>query len=445
MATTVEKPSRIPTSQKFWLEKLPLGICGLLYFFHFWKNYKYAVNLPFWDEWSMLTPSALGSYPSTSWLMAFYNEHRIVPTKVLMYVFYALNGWNVRTSILLNWLIFGLLIVVFHQLCQKIRQGRKSTVAWFYIFLFSLLPVENYMWSFQSCFHFFLLFFMASILILFRPQNKIRDVLLGALSCILCMFSLASGLGCVLAVSVLFNVWQLQTVGVTKDSKIKLLLFNGLILLGYLVWFQYDRDPSRQFHLVFPNRSIFYNFYLNVLSLGFGVQKVSVICGAFFLLWLLTPLPQVWGKFKARLSTESWMLLAAIGGLIGALAVITLGRAVLGMGQSKATRYAEIGMFLIPLSILVWETYLHKYSRIKYGVVSFFGILMMVSFSNKWNFRAYRDGYAVRKLNLDCIRKYYQGGNPGICPDLYPAPLNVKLDWAKDAGISFYNDLQIGR
>lgn len=108
-----------------------------------------------------------GITASFEWLFRPHNNHWIVPTRAEILLFYRLNGWNLASQQLFNFLLFGILLLsVAWGLARAISGpgGWKKTSkallipAPFLIFLLSPISYENHDWAFQSQFHFALLF-----------------------------------------------------------------------------------------------------------------------------------------------------------------------------------------------------------------------------------------------------------------------------------------------
>jgi len=55
--------------------------------FHFFLIFKNAINIPFWDEWSLFKENGIKLEWSKDFIFAWHNEHRLVLTKI----FYLFN------------------------------------------------------------------------------------------------------------------------------------------------------------------------------------------------------------------------------------------------------------------------------------------------------------------------------------------------------------------
>ena len=72
-----------------------------------WLAWRYALPLPYWDEW-LWVPFATGDRPVTlEWLWEPYNEHRLPLPKLIYLAWAALTGMNARVLAILNTLAFG--------------------------------------------------------------------------------------------------------------------------------------------------------------------------------------------------------------------------------------------------------------------------------------------------------------------------------------------------
>ena len=67
----------------------------------------YAVDVPYLDEWDNLPLNS-----SWQWLFHQHNEHRLFTTEVFVCALYHLDHWNVATHQVINFAIYGGLLVV---------------------------------------------------------------------------------------------------------------------------------------------------------------------------------------------------------------------------------------------------------------------------------------------------------------------------------------------
>src|SRR3712207_5757020 len=87
--------------------KLLLALCVGLYAFHLFYVWRNAVNVPAFDEWELFNPDQLPAGLTPGWLFAQHNEHRMATTKLLIWLSYQANGWDVAAHQVLNFLLYG--------------------------------------------------------------------------------------------------------------------------------------------------------------------------------------------------------------------------------------------------------------------------------------------------------------------------------------------------
>lgn len=124
---------------------------------------KFAVALPFWDQWDaewagLLKPWIEGSLQFSD-LFVGHNEHRILPTRLTTLAIFLITGtWNNLTEARLNIPLSAVTPLMLIWLICK--HGRISGLKWLVIAVILLcasLPFswENILIGFQSQFYFF--------------------------------------------------------------------------------------------------------------------------------------------------------------------------------------------------------------------------------------------------------------------------------------------------
>lgn len=146
---------------------------------------RFSTPMPYWDQWDGEWATALKPWldGSLHWqtLLAPHNEHRILPTRLLALMSYAVTGqWNnvyeARIGALLFCLIPGLL--VWHAL----RDAGARAGCWLLLplaLLLSVLPFtwENFLVGFQTQFYVLVLSSIASIALVARYHQRIPALL----------------------------------------------------------------------------------------------------------------------------------------------------------------------------------------------------------------------------------------------------------------------------
>jgi hypothetical protein len=431
--------------------RLMLLACLGLYFVHFIILQGHAVNVPVGDEWDALDSQQLPAGLSLRWLYEQHNEHRIATTKLLIWALFHLNRWNLITHQTINFLIYGLLLFVVVRFAEKtVPQLDTWIVLSFMLFLLSPLNYENHSWGFQSTFHFSLLFFFSSVYFLYQEKQKWADLLLGSAMSILAIYSVSNGLIASVASLSIFSLFKFSRFifaanAVERRRELRqVLMVVGIVGAALVLWFadyhQVQRHPSH----VLPYRRSFWLYFSSVTGLGFGLDATSFLPGFFCLLLMIIPIGyEVWRK-RGRLTSSSWAVYAAVAGTLATLGAITIGRANFGIEQSKSSRYSEIAMMLIPLSVLAWSILLEHKARLRRATLIFLWSFCFFTFLNNWSwFSKYEAQSKERMRGLSCIEKYYESGGEADCPTLYPwGPITKKLENARSLNISFYQYLE---
>lgn len=443
-----------------------LGCVGL-YLYHFFVVWTYAVDIPFWDEWEMLRPGALSSNLNVPWLFAQHNEHRIVTDKLFIWLLYRWNGWDIAVQQLFNFGIYGVLLLVVIQMARKIAPKMPLwAILAFVVFLLSPINHENHLMAFQSSFHFVVLFFLCAVLFLFSTKTGVdgtttqswKSLLVGSLFAILSIYSLSSGLLSCAVLLLVFGIWKMQrarrspTAGHAREWRQFVtagLLVGGAIALWFVGW----HASTSQALKASPFSALFWVWFLNILSAGFGFASYSVLAGLACLVFVLAPF--AWPLLRSRQSEDSmanafsfWAPGAITLGLLAVLLFITSGRIGYGLPASKTPRYTEFVSLLIPLAAAAWYQSIESDKR-RVGVVAALWAFCFLSFLPTWSyFRYYPDQYLERAAGAACTDKYYETGNPGgkdwHCRSIAPLDMNLneRLNQARELHVSFSRKLK---
>jgi hypothetical protein len=440
---------RLPVLKKLMF-KLGLVACLSLYSIHFAILQGYAVNIPFWDEWDALNPSQLPAGLSFKWLFAQHNEHRIVTTRLVTWALYRLNGWNLVTHQTINFLLYGLLLIVIVLFAKRyVRQLDTWILFGFILFLLSPIDWDNHFWGFQMQFHFSLLFFLMTIYFLFNENQSWMDMLGGSAMAILAIYSFSSGLVSSITNLMFFAFFKaIRSYSASDPHERKrelkqLLIVVVVVSVSIALWFvDYHAVTRHPVHSM-PYTWTFWLYFVNILGLGFGLDVMSFLPNFLCLMIVLTPvICDIWRK-KGRLPNSSWAVFAAVGGILAALSVVTIGRASFGVEQSKSSRYSEIGMILVPLSVLTWSLLLQDRKKLRASVLLVLWLFCCVTFQNNWSeFSKYQEVGTQRSRGVLCIANYYAGRGDANCPSLYPESIAKKLDEASRLNLSFYRNIQ---
>ncbi len=433
------------------LPKLPLLFCVGLFCFHFWIIAKYSINLPHADDWVMFSGDNHPASIDARWIYAQHNEHRIATTRILIWILFRIDRWNIRTHALVGFAIYGLSAAVLLLIARRIRPG---TDYWLLttLFVFLLAPM---LWTMHFVAlavssHFWLLFGFLTAYFLFAESQSWRSQLLACVSGILAIYSFASGFVTVLALLIIFSFYKLGRVLKARRLKrgtrdvwqwITVMFVLGAALCGWIYKLQFPPGSI----LTYPNSLNFWRHYLNIVSSSFGVEGLSSRVGVFFLLVVLIPIGALILRNRNRLTAAQWMLIGLVVAILGDLATITIGRAQLGLEGSKIPEYAEHGIALIVLSAAAWMEVLPGAHARAAAVIGLW-LICAVTFLDDWNFGVYRQAAMVKVAAAACVQNYYNGKGDGRCTMTFsPASGDLRplLDQAKRLNASFVTELGV--
>lgn len=430
--------------------QLILAICIGLYLFQFYFVCRYSVDIPYWDEWESFRPDQLPAGFSLSWLFAQHNEHRLVTTKLLVWLLYRLNGWDLVVHQVLNFVLYGLLLI---WIGWFVRKAAPQIPSWlqvsFMIFLLSTISFQNHVMGYQSQVHFWLLFFLIAAYFLFHSSQKWSALIVGCLASVLSIYSLASGVvssATLLLVFCLFKAlraYQSPAGRLRRRELSQLATVIAVTVAAIMFWFVGYQKPTINSQLSLLVNREFWDYYLNLVSFGFGVDRVSQVAGVVCLVIVIAPVGALVVKRKGNLREAQWAVFATTIAILVVFASVASGRSPLGTVQAKSPRYAEFGMVLIPFSMLAWGYLFEHKQRLQTAVIVGLWIFLMAMFWNNYRYKSYHVEHYRRIEGVQCVRKYYRQGGEALCPTIYPGSLTQKLEEAKNLNASFYRTLLI--
>ena len=408
---------------------------------------KNAVNVPFLDEWEAVNKGGIIVNQTISQLFAQHNEHRIVTTKLLTLMLYYFDDWNLITHQAINFVIYGLLVSALAYIVKKSVPEMPTWILLCFV-LFTLTDVsrENHAWGFQSQFHFALLFLFLSVWFLFNKKQAWGKILGGAIFSVLSIYSFSSGVVESLVVLFGYSVFKLIRIRLESAKKreilqlaLVLLIICGAIGFYFVGYIKPEHHPA----YTLPYQKLFWTYFLNLLSGGFGYKVDNILPGCIIFFFVIIPLIAVIKQNGYKLSTGKWVIVISTLAILGSLVSITMGRAEFGKGHSKASRYSEITVMLIPLSVALWTFFLSEREKLRNYFLGGFWIFCLWSFLTYWNFSAdYYHLSVERQTGLECVKNYYQNGGEANCLTLYPLPLTERLDFVKTVPVSFIKEMQ---
>lgn len=369
------------------------------------------VDIPYRDSWQLIA----GDSFKLSWLLRPHNEHFIFLSKLQVLLFYKLSFWNVELQLWSNLFIYVLALFALFSLFKD-----KVLIA--LVFGLCNLNWENLSWEFQSCFHFFILF---SVLTVIGIKNK--NYFLAILSNLCLVLSFSAGVGAALVFSF---------ISLRSNKKLALFLFLPCLL--------YVFNGKSGAALVLPNDQRFWDFFLNLVSLGFGFETYSWILGLSCLALVTTPIDfhKIFSKDENRKEFSAASVLALA--ILASLAIIAMGRA--GNADlniwSKGSRYFEIASLLVPCGLVLWTEFLAKYLSEKNSIIwgYVFLILPLIGTYNNWDYSIYSWIAQQKTIGRECVRNYAQGNHANseiFCKTLWAGESSKQIAIAKELKLSF--------
>jgi hypothetical protein len=397
---------------------------------------RYAVDLPFEDEWDYFKASSLSQELSWRWLFGFHNEHRIVLTKLMAWLNLKMVGLDFYLQKIFNFFIFGGLLIALTGFKNRVA-GRENFGLFplFLVFLLSPIAFENHLWAFQSQFHLVLLFSVAALHHCYPKKLTCMSACIFSLYMLLAMYTFSAGVVLAIIYLLCLSVYLISGISGRRIDRLsggRFLLIAGTVLtIGILLWFYGYEKPAWPPPKLYPSDLRFWEYYLNIVSFGFGFNSIHIIPGVVCLLIAICPLMLLLAKQETRWQPSTWQILAAILGVLAVLASISVGRGE--FGEPKTSRYVEIGFMLIPYAALAWWLVVQSGSFPKY-ILCFLWLVCCMAYFNDWSTHGYAERKQIERYNFECVEGYYNGIGNGVCQGR-TAPAD--LDRAIDMGAKF--------
>ncbi len=418
-----------------------------LAFQHGLKIFQYAVNIPASDEWEALADRANLTFNQFAWIFTPQNENRIVPTRVLNQIFFYASDWNFVSMIRFNYLMYLALVLYLSYLLAKVLPQKPWVALLSSVFLLTALPWEVHSWANQSCFHFLLLGAFACCHQFFLQPHSLFRLPFKILAGLLTLYSLYAGLVIVpsllilLALRLAYRAY-LKPAERTVGDGASFMLLSISLLAAIWAYFQFNYPALHTSQLALPYRWEFWNYFFNLVALGFGLLTVDWTIGFGFALLTYLPLLLLVWKKRNRLQAEDWLLISLYSTVTVILASIAIGRGLsFGVNQSKSSRYAEFASLLIPLMLCAWWVAFEERPRL--AALNLMALLLVTTYSlrNSWHFDAiYHEAWTFRNAGRDCAFLYFRKEGDGNCPTIYWSNISERLENARLLKISFYRE-----
>ncbi len=326
-----------------------------------WFVANFSVNVPFWDDWSLVNffdKVASGSANFTDFF-AQHNEHRMFFPKIIFLIIAFPSRWDIRLEMYFS--IF--LAIVSFCAMYKIAASQNQDTTSFHLFniaicilIFSLVQYENWLWGFQvawflinTCVTLAVFFFVVPTKLL--PSQRLS---LSAICCFIASFSSAHGL--LSWIALIPTVASVQ--GSARQRKARLLLWMVLFSLSLTIYLIGYVKPSNHPDLFFFLKEplIAVNYLLTLLGRSLGkviIRTVSIglIIAVNFILFNIYFLK----NYKSELAHDAapWLSLGWFATLFALMT--TLGRAGFGVQQARASRYTTVSILLVISLLQIWR------------------------------------------------------------------------------------------
>lgn len=439
----------VPTTNRSLVGLLGVISCVLLAIYHWQFVAENTVDIPRADEWHYFDEPGphFQPNPTWEWLISSNGSHRILFTRLMIWVHYFWDGMNFGNIQVLNFAMF-FATIMFFMVLKRVTLGANAFPLFPLLLLFLLSPIayENHIWPYQSQIHFLLLFTLLGAYFGFKPHRKPIDDVWFTLACVSAAYSFSCGVGIAAAYVAMF---ALRHFSEFLRGKRDWLGVARLVVVCFVVGYSLNRwrEGFVRLQTVSILDPLFGKFLLNLVSLGHGFDvSASLIPGDVIMLLLSAASVVLLLRDDEEARASMWMWGALGWATIAALATITFGRGGNYGGDftgAKYSRYAEVSFVLIPaIGVLWWQT-LKKWPLAQHIFLVAYLFSLAAAYRDNWEFQYYPLVAKSRRENRECVKLYFTGDRPdGACPDVDPTPLGPRLRYAEELGIHFAASLR---
>lgn len=383
-----------------------------------------------------------------------HNEHRILFPKLVAVSLGFFTNWSFRVE---QYFSLGLALLSFVLLCHLSRRSPPKPFHFYNIItgclFFSILQYENWLWGFQIAWFAINLFLILAVCLLSDDsqtpnlQNLDRNFLIAALFCGLASFSSAHGL--LVWLAVFPCVWvKSQAARNPKLQQVIWLILFGLSTFLYSSNYEEPANTlSRTYFLEHPLAGLKFGLVLIGRSLSPDIL-FAIIWGIILSISCSICLHLFLHDRDRRHLIAPWLSLMLFAGLF--VAMVTVGRTVLGIAGALASRYTTVTL-LIPIGIVqIGRIYAQRQvTRIAYFMMA----VLIVAFinSSQQAFAETQNLYQQRTLGQTCfpIVRYLEESSHNCLLSVYPGVTPIQAKWApmlEDLGFyDFVRDAQFVR
>jgi hypothetical protein len=304
---------------------------------------KFAVNVPYWDDWHIAT-FLIKYYDGTLHFLDFYvqnNEHRPVFTLMINFIIGLLTNYNVICEIYVSFfLIVGLLLLFY--LVYKSEFDNNNLLFFIPIsfILFSLRQYTNFLWGFENCVYLSIFGFI--LMIFFLNYYKSYKTLL---------FAIVSGIVATFSFFVILIIWPIGLISILLSNRNKNQILVWLISSGLVYFFYFwNWKKSNQTASLFNFNSIqdVVGYFFVLIGSPLASDWISAMgIGILLSIISLTVLHCIYSSKNVRnFNFEICTLLFAVSFSI----TNAIGRSAWGISYAFMSRYTPFNL-LIPISL----------------------------------------------------------------------------------------------
>lgn len=353
----ITRPGTVPLG---FVPLLRLGAWGILLaavLFRLVAILRFAVDVPLLDEWDML-PFLESNARDFQWRTLFevHNDHRIAFTRLFIFLEYLRSGWNIRHALLVNYAVFVAMLAMLHALCRPALK-RFPLHPLFFIPLFTDYVWINMAWSFQSQFHFMILFGLCAIWFgLVRPPTW-GNTALFVLFCGFSLFSMspafAAGIWVVYLLAVAGGALRNNEPRPWAQGAVATVLLFGLVAAFFSGYSGIHLEGQPGFTLLYPWNGRFWSYVFKTLANAFGAGVFDRAPWMAFAVGPAMGLVLIHALIVRR-PWDSGLLapLAVVSASLVSLAAIAYGRGC--MEPMACDRHMEVVLIAIPALLAIW-------------------------------------------------------------------------------------------
>ncbi|MEH1913873.1 hypothetical protein [Nostoc sp.] len=383
----------------------------------FWFVTTFSVNVPFGDDWALVTffDKIHGGTANFRDFFSQHNEHRIFFPRIIFAILAFFSKWNLKLETYFSFLLALVNFVILYKVAKA--SFNESDRVSFHLFNittsivnFSLIQYENWLWGFQIAWLLINTCLVLAVFILTVPKNLLPNLRLSlaSLCCFIASFSLAHGLLSWLAL--LPSVYMLE--GRTKQKKIRILLWMGLFVFCVGIYSIGYEKPSHHPNIFFILQQplITSEYFFTIIGFSFGKNILYPIITGLIIFLLFSFFNVFWLKnyqsvfFK---KAAPWLSLGWFAILFAS--ITTVGRSGFGVEQATSSRYVTVSILLVISCLQLCRLWiLYKWQDAEKNTYIFSGfclgfLICIFVFSSQGSIIEGQNSFLQRKTGQNCL------------------------------------------